>query len=246
MMLFKRKPFFLIPPQNNIPNNAEVFVMRGTGEVFTDYEKYLKRYDYLSQKKFVDAVNGKSGSLGMSSFNKTLCLLLSPDTLFPVVVLVQARRRLMMGNVSYLQQVRTSVFWPCLDVRNRVPATSTSMSISGKRRVLYLKRRQQVYPGSAWMCGPEQKSVLYLKQRKRVFPSSAWMCGLQHKQGGLVYLSPAGGDYYISSKTRTVYLQQRTSVSSSTGMAGLCLQQENRVYPGRAIMCAADETTSHQ
>ena len=70
--------------------------MRGTNEVFTDYEKYLKRYiqqrssptllwlillrlDYLTQaslpyesgerlqsltnmqKKFVDAVNGKSG-----------------------------------------------------------------------------------------------------------------------------------------------------------------------------------------
>lgn len=35
--------------------------MKGTNEAFSDYESYLKRYEYLSQRKFVDAVNGKSG-----------------------------------------------------------------------------------------------------------------------------------------------------------------------------------------
>ena len=80
----------------DLTREEQVFVMRGTNEVFTDYEKYLKRYfrfshclistkltrprlDYLTQaslapavsgtpttltmiqKKFVDAVNGKSG-----------------------------------------------------------------------------------------------------------------------------------------------------------------------------------------
>ena len=79
-------------------DTRQVFVMRGTGEVFIDYETYIKRYDYerlgydiermltlyrhdylsqvssadlpitsimqyltTTQKKFVDAVNGKSG-----------------------------------------------------------------------------------------------------------------------------------------------------------------------------------------
>lgn len=60
-VLFKRKPITIHPPQTNIPDNAEVgtrmqearelgltlpsqvWVMKGTNEVFADYEKYLKR-----------------------------------------------------------------------------------------------------------------------------------------------------------------------------------------------------------
>ena len=113
-VLNKRKPVNLIAATPDVPDNVEVrykpswrlrfwltrayqvYVMKGTNEVFTDYEKYLKRYAqtefverhstqlilaqlrlaqssmlYLHvtrdlfanalQKKFTDAVNGKSG-----------------------------------------------------------------------------------------------------------------------------------------------------------------------------------------
>lgn len=47
MVLRGRKPFTYTTPPPNISDNAEVFEMRGTGEVFTDYESYLRRYVYL-------------------------------------------------------------------------------------------------------------------------------------------------------------------------------------------------------
>lgn len=34
----------MAPQQKDIPDNAEVFTMRGTNEVFTEYEKYIRRY----------------------------------------------------------------------------------------------------------------------------------------------------------------------------------------------------------
>nr|OQO30235.1 hypothetical protein B0A51_01383 [Rachicladosporium sp. CCFEE 5018] len=69
MVLYKRKPVALIPHPPIVNDAAEVWVVDATGEVFTEYEKYLKRYDYLHQashsrynlfEKFTDAVNGKS------------------------------------------------------------------------------------------------------------------------------------------------------------------------------------------
>ncbi|OQN97952.1 hypothetical protein B0A48_16257 [Cryoendolithus antarcticus] len=95
MVLYKRKPVTLIPHPPIVNDAAEVWVVDATGEVFTEYEKYLKRFVpsvvtidahsnispdttifirqaahdkiprlarlTLKQKKFTDAVNGKSG-----------------------------------------------------------------------------------------------------------------------------------------------------------------------------------------
>lgn len=61
MVLHKRKPIARLATPPKIADKDDVWIMKGTGEVFKDYEQYLKRYDYLMQKKFVDAVNGKSG-----------------------------------------------------------------------------------------------------------------------------------------------------------------------------------------
>ncbi|KAK6396902.1 hypothetical protein LTR95_019509, partial [Oleoguttula sp. CCFEE 5521] len=72
MVLYKRKPVALIPHPPIVNDAAEVWVVDSTGEVFTEYEKYLKRQAALitiaqlagltsKQKKFTDAVNGKSG-----------------------------------------------------------------------------------------------------------------------------------------------------------------------------------------
>ena len=44
MVLKGRKPVVYLPLPKDITDNTEVFEMRGTGEVFTDYESYLKRY----------------------------------------------------------------------------------------------------------------------------------------------------------------------------------------------------------
>ncbi len=44
MVLKGRKPVVYLPLPKDITDNAEVFEMRGTGEVFMDYESYLKRH----------------------------------------------------------------------------------------------------------------------------------------------------------------------------------------------------------
>jgi len=47
MVLKGRKPVVYLPVPKDITDNTEVFEMRGTGEVFMDYESYLKRYVHL-------------------------------------------------------------------------------------------------------------------------------------------------------------------------------------------------------
>jgi len=44
MVLKGRKPVQIQAPPEDITDNTEVYEMRGTGEVFTDYEGYLRRY----------------------------------------------------------------------------------------------------------------------------------------------------------------------------------------------------------
>ncbi|KAM0716301.1 hypothetical protein Q7P37_007746 [Cladosporium fusiforme] len=62
MVLFKRKPVTIIAQPQNVKEDAEVWVVPETGEIFTEYEKYLKRYGpTIELKKFTDAINGKSG-----------------------------------------------------------------------------------------------------------------------------------------------------------------------------------------
>ncbi|KAK5174622.1 uncharacterized protein LTR77_001703 [Saxophila tyrrhenica] len=127
MVLFKRKPFALIPPPENISDNAEVFVMRGTGEVFTDYEKYLKRYDFLiqasdfqqrycclianpKQKKFVDAVNGKSGLNYFDALESESKSTSAIETVFPEVLRDPILRRVQFSTISRIDDLVNCVY----------------------------------------------------------------------------------------------------------------------------------------
>ncbi|KAE8828505.1 hypothetical protein HRS9139_07724 [Pyrenophora teres f. teres] len=49
MVLFKRKPVKLEPLPKNLDDSTEVWLIEQTGEVFTDYERYLERYDFYHQ-----------------------------------------------------------------------------------------------------------------------------------------------------------------------------------------------------
>ncbi|KAF2852587.1 glycosyltransferase family 57 protein [Plenodomus tracheiphilus IPT5] len=49
VVLYKRKPVKLLPEPKGLDDNAEVWVMGETGEVFTDYEEYLNRRDFYLQ-----------------------------------------------------------------------------------------------------------------------------------------------------------------------------------------------------
>ncbi|WPH02807.1 Hypothetical protein R9X50_00567500 [Acrodontium crateriforme] len=110
MVLFKRKPIHLIPQPTQLPDNAEVFVMRGTGEIFTDYEKYLKRHDYLNQKKFTDAVNGKSNLTYFEAMASETKSSLAIENAFPAVLRDPILRRVQFSQTSRMDELVNEVY----------------------------------------------------------------------------------------------------------------------------------------
>ncbi|KAK4546697.1 hypothetical protein LTR36_001915 [Oleoguttula mirabilis] len=110
MVLFKRKPITMVPPQTSIPDNQEVFVMKGTDEVFTEYEKYLKRLDYLMQKKFVDAVNGKSGLTFFDALESETKSSSAIENVFPDVLKDPILRKVQFSQISRIDDLVSSVF----------------------------------------------------------------------------------------------------------------------------------------
>ncbi|EMD85745.1 hypothetical protein COCHEDRAFT_1228781 [Bipolaris maydis C5] len=63
-VLFKRKPVKLEPRPKNLDDNAEVWHIEQTGEVFVDYERYLERLDFYQQARepyFTCQATGHSG-----------------------------------------------------------------------------------------------------------------------------------------------------------------------------------------
>ncbi|KAM0334419.1 hypothetical protein ACHAQA_001445 [Verticillium albo-atrum] len=61
MVLFKRKPVRFLPPTDVKDDNAEVWHIPQTGEVFGQYEDYLARMDFYKQRRFNCQISGHSG-----------------------------------------------------------------------------------------------------------------------------------------------------------------------------------------
>ncbi|KAK4502393.1 hypothetical protein PRZ48_005818 [Zasmidium cellare] len=109
-VLNKRKPVHLIPNPTNIPDHAEVYVMKGTDEVFTDYEKYLKRFDWLNQKKFTDAVNGKSGLNYWDALESETKSSASIENVFPEVLRDPILRKVQFATISRMDELVNVVY----------------------------------------------------------------------------------------------------------------------------------------
>jgi len=105
MVLFKRKPITYSTPPAKLPENAEVYVMKGTNEVFTDYEAYLKRYDYLMQKKFVDAINGKSGLTFFDAQQSETKSSSAIENVFPDVLKDPILRKVQFSTISRIDDL---------------------------------------------------------------------------------------------------------------------------------------------
>ncbi|KAI0591513.1 Glycosyltransferase family 57 protein [Pyrenophora tritici-repentis] len=64
LVLFKRKPVKLEPLPKNLDDSTEVWLIEQTGEIFTDYERYLERIDTTSttrQRSFTCQATGHGG-----------------------------------------------------------------------------------------------------------------------------------------------------------------------------------------
>ncbi|CAK4020367.1 Hypothetical predicted protein [Lecanosticta acicola] len=109
-VLNKRKPVHFIPNPTNISDNAEVYIMRGTNEVFTDYEKYLKRFDWLNQKRFTDAVNGKSGLTFWDALESETKSSASIENVFPEVLRDPILRKVQFSTTSRMDELVNAIY----------------------------------------------------------------------------------------------------------------------------------------
>ena len=82
--------------------------MKGTDEVFTEYDKYLKRYDYLMQKKFVDAVNGKSGLTFFDALESETKSSSAIESVFPDVLKDPILRKVQFSPISRIDDLGMS------------------------------------------------------------------------------------------------------------------------------------------
>ncbi|KAL1301491.1 hypothetical protein AAFC00_005736 [Neodothiora populina] len=110
MVLFKRKPVALQPPPQYIDKNAEIWVMPKSGEIFTDYESYLGRYDFLNQKKFTDSVNGKSGLTFFAASDMETHSSIDIEKLFPDALRDPILRKVQFSTISRIDELVTMVF----------------------------------------------------------------------------------------------------------------------------------------
>ncbi|KAF2721204.1 hypothetical protein K431DRAFT_74184 [Polychaeton citri CBS 116435] len=110
MVLHKRKPVHYQPAPQGIADNETVWVLQATGEVFRDYEEYLKRYDYLAQKKFTDAINGKSGLTYFQALESELKSSTSIESLFPEVLRDPILRKVQFSTTSRIDDLVSTVF----------------------------------------------------------------------------------------------------------------------------------------
>ena len=108
MVLFKRKPIAMTPQPPIVSDTAEVWVMKGTDEVFTEYDKYLKRLDYLMQKKFVDAVNGKSGLTYFDAQESESKSSSAIESVFPDVLKDPILRKVQFSQISRVDDLGMS------------------------------------------------------------------------------------------------------------------------------------------
>ncbi|TKA81299.1 hypothetical protein B0A55_02865 [Friedmanniomyces simplex] len=110
MVLKGRKPVVYLPLPKDISDNAEVFEVRGTGEVFMDYESYLKRYEWLSEKKFVDAVNGKSGLTFWEALDSEAKSSDAIENIFPAVLKDPILRKVQFSTIGRIDELVNAVY----------------------------------------------------------------------------------------------------------------------------------------
>ncbi|KAF2674782.1 hypothetical protein BT63DRAFT_20359 [Microthyrium microscopicum] len=61
MVTFKRKAIEYMPAPDGLDLNSELWEIEKTGEIFTNYDDYLKRIDFYKRKNFTNEITGRTG-----------------------------------------------------------------------------------------------------------------------------------------------------------------------------------------
>ncbi|KAJ9639485.1 hypothetical protein H2201_002858 [Coniosporium apollinis] len=110
MVLIKRKPVQYVPPPPILDNNAEVWVMPETGEVFLDYESYLDRRDYYKQRKFTCEITGHSGLTFFQARDSETQGSKALQSTFPEALRDPVLRRVQFSPISRIDDLVTTVY----------------------------------------------------------------------------------------------------------------------------------------
>ncbi|KAK2594535.1 hypothetical protein QQS21_007754 [Conoideocrella luteorostrata] len=110
MVLFKRKPVRFLPSPDIEDENAEVWHIPQTGEIFSTYEEYLSRMDFYKQRRFNDQITGHSGLTFFEAFNRELTGGRKVEASFPEALKGPILRKVQFQTVSRLDNLVDVIF----------------------------------------------------------------------------------------------------------------------------------------
>ncbi|KAF6825572.1 ddt domain-containing protein [Colletotrichum plurivorum] len=110
MVLFKRKPVQFLPPKDVKDENAEVWHISQTGEVFVQYEDYLNRMDFYKQRRFICQITGHSGLTFFEALKSELAGAEEVEQAFPEALKGPVLRRVQFQTVSRIDTLVDIVF----------------------------------------------------------------------------------------------------------------------------------------
>ncbi|QIX00820.1 hypothetical protein AMS68_006337 [Peltaster fructicola] len=110
MVLYKRKPVVTTMTGDGFSDSQEVWTIAATGEVFVEYEKFLKRMDFLSQKKFTDGVNGRSGLTYFAAVESETQSAHAIENVFPEVLRDPILRKVQFSSVGRMDDLVNLIF----------------------------------------------------------------------------------------------------------------------------------------
>ncbi|KAF2225356.1 hypothetical protein BDZ85DRAFT_248699 [Elsinoe ampelina] len=87
-----------------------VWVMRGSNEVFTSYDKYLERYDFYLQRDFSDEVNRKSGMTFFEALESESVNAADIDKSFPEHLRIPVLRKVQFSQIGRMEDLVSHVY----------------------------------------------------------------------------------------------------------------------------------------
>ncbi|KAK9347003.1 hypothetical protein V1522DRAFT_402802, partial [Lipomyces starkeyi] len=112
MVLFKRKVVNALPPPNinDLNLSQDVWYIKKTGEYFVDYEEYLKRMDFYSQRRFICEISGHSNLSFFEALESETNEAREVDEAFPESLKEPVLRRVQFSTTSRLDHLVDEIF----------------------------------------------------------------------------------------------------------------------------------------
>ncbi|KAL7789802.1 ATP-utilizing chromatin assembly and remodelling N-terminal domain-containing protein [Trichoderma ceciliae] len=110
MVLFKRKPVQFLPPAEMEDEDAEVWHIPQTGEIFASYEDYLARMDFYKQRRFNDEITGHSALTFFEAYTSERAGGQEVEAAFPEALKGPILRKVQFQTISRLDNLVDMVY----------------------------------------------------------------------------------------------------------------------------------------